>query len=229
MISMPLHRAPSYAAAIQDGASGGLAPSLSWTRWATELPLLLRRTALALAALALLLVLAEAASLTPTSPESAPAPASEYDQKARVVVTMARLARWSDNALGGPVTPFQLCILGKDPFGTAWQPYERGTVHGRPFRTRRIAGLDEVEGCAVVFIARSESTRLQRYLQGLAGMHVLTVSEIEGFVEAGGHLELLTTEDRVAFNLNRDRGYPSADPYLPTNVIPARNFEKLRK
>ena len=153
------------------------------------------------------------------------APATEYEQKARILVAMAKLAQWTDDVLISPTTPIELCIIGKDPFGNAFLVHERGQVQGHPFRARRLASIEEADNCAVVFIARSEATRVKRYLQALAGRPVITASETEGFVDAGGTVEFVSTGATVQFNLNRCAGSPSARPYLPTsNIRAAHNY-----
>ena len=56
---------------------------------------------------------------------------------------------------------------------------------------------------AVVFIAASEQRRLNAVLRALSHQPVLTVSDIDGFVEAGGGIGLVTEDDRIRFDINR--------------------------
>ena len=58
--------------------------------------------------------------------------------------------------------------------------------------------------CHVAYIAESEDRRLPQLLRAMRKLPVLTVSDIDGFAEAGGMLALVQNDDRLQFEVNRD-------------------------
>ena len=125
---------------------------------------------------------------------------SESQVKAAFLYNFARFTEWPPARSGA----FDICILGSDPFGAALAPYEGRIVAGREVRLRRRIGVDEAASCSILYVASSEARRLVPILRAVAGMPVLTVSDIDGFADAGGMIELLAVDDRIRFDVNLD-------------------------
>lgn len=128
-------------------------------------------------------------------------PPGEYQVKAAYLVNFMRYVDWPV-ARVGPATPMRMCLLGRDPFGAALAALEGQQVNGRELRVRQIDGVDAVGECHLLFIADSEERRVGLILRALAGKSVLSVSDIDGFVEVGGAIGLLVSEGRVRFDIN---------------------------
>jgi hypothetical protein len=65
------------------------------------------------------------------------------------------------------------------------------------------APIDELASCQVLFISSSVSSAHSRLLRSLAGHAVLTIGDHEGFLEAGGMINILITEEgRPGFEVN---------------------------
>jgi hypothetical protein len=71
-------------------------------------------------------------------------------------------------------------------------------------RIRRGVTVDSLGQCELLFVPESEEPRLASILHAARGRAVLTVSDIEGFAEAGGMIGLLIAEQRVRFDVNLD-------------------------
>lgn len=69
-------------------------------------------------------------------------------------------------------------------------------------KPRVVDGVEMASDCHLVFITDSEERRVGLLLRGLAGRSVLTVSDIDGFAEAGGRIGLVVDERRVRFDIN---------------------------
>ena len=52
------------------------------------------------------------------------------------------------------------------------------------------------------FVSTSEKRRMGDILQRAGGSSILTVSDVEGFCEKGGIIELLVSDDRLRFEVN---------------------------
>ena len=134
-------------------------------------------------------------------PAWAAAPPGEYQIKAAYLLNFARYVEWPAARL--PVgSPLRLCVLGRDPFGGALAGLEGRQVNGHEMRLRQIEGVDQAGDCHLVFISDSEERRLGLLLRGLAGKGVLSVSDTDGFAEAGGNIGLLVEDGRVRFDIN---------------------------
>ena len=157
----------------------------------------LDRTATALALVSALLWSAEGGSVR------AQQRIDEYRLKAAVLYNLTKFVEWPDESFPAATSPFVICILGIDPFGTALDeslPSRPGG--GRAVVARRIADVET--GCHILFIADSEVRRLPSILDKLRGASVLTVGEVTGFVDRGGVIGLVTEDDRVRFEINAD-------------------------
>ena len=131
-----------------------------------------------------------------------PEAAEEYAVKAAYLYNFAKFVEWPQQTFATPTSPIILCILGSDPFGDSLDKIAERTVGERPVAIRRLARVEESNGCHVLFLSRSESTRLQSILNELAPAPILTVSDIPGFADAGGMIGLVSVGQRIRFEIN---------------------------
>ena len=135
-------------------------------------------------------------------PAAAQPPAvSEYQVKAAYLVNFARFVEWpADDA-----APFAMCVLGADPFGAVLDATVADvTVRGRRAGARRVASPADADGCRVLFISASETTRLEAILTSLDRRAVLTVSDMPQFARRGGMIQFVNDGDRVRFEVDLD-------------------------
>ena len=94
----------------------------------------------------------------------------------------------------------RLCMLGSDDITALL-----GDLGGKQVRDRALevatVTLAEVRGCQVLYVARSER-RLTEVLQQLRGLSVLTVSDRDGFAQAGGMIGFATEGERIRMEVN---------------------------
>lgn len=146
-------------------------------------------------------VLALIIGLAGSSLMAAPQP-GEYQIKAAYLINFARYMEWPAGRLPAGAV-LRLCLLGRDPFGGSLLALEGRPVQGREVRFRQADSLDQALECHIVFVSGSEERRLGLILRGLSGRGVLSVSDIEGFAEAGGGIGMVTEDDRVRFDINQ--------------------------
>ncbi len=97
---------------------------------------------------------------------------------------------------------FTIGVLGENPFGSALFALGRRTFDGKPVAVRQIASVSEASSCHVLLISDSERGRLDEIVTALDGQSVLTVSEIDGFLEAGGMIQMMVHKNKVRFSIN---------------------------
>jgi hypothetical protein len=79
---------------------------------------------------------------------------------------------------------------------------EGRSLQRRPVRIRRLARIEEVTGCDLLFVASSARGDLGRIFTALRGAPVVTVADMEQFAELGGMINLTMEEKRVRFEIN---------------------------
>ena len=127
---------------------------------------------------------------------------SEYAVKAAYLYNFAKFVEWPLQAFKTATSPLILCIVGKDPFGDALDAVANKTVRERTLVVQRLPRVEESTGCHILFLSNSESNHLAQVLRRLENAPVLTVSDIQGFAEAGGMIGLVNVEQHIRFEIN---------------------------
>lgn len=97
---------------------------------------------------------------------------------------------------------YTVCVAGHDPFGAALEPMKSRTVQGKKIVIRRFGGGDDLSGCSIAFISKSESGNFRAILARLKGAPVLTMSEIDGFSSAGGMVEFKPANGKIGITID---------------------------
>lgn len=131
-------------------------------------------------------------------------PLPEAQAKAAFVLNFARYIEWPEQVFTSRSAPLMICVIGRDTLGAPLTALESREVQGRPVRIRRAVPIDDVSGCHVAFISESEERHLAQTLHMLASQPVLTVSDVDGFIDAGGAIGIVRGEERLQFEINRN-------------------------
>jgi YfiR/HmsC-like len=127
--------------------------------------------------LALLLVLAGAALR---------AQPSETAVKAAFLPRFARYVSWPPPASPGTGAPFQLCVVGRDPFGPLLdQAAATELVDGHNVAVRRIASPDRAAGCQLAFVEGASPQDTSRMLLALRNQAILTITDARAGPQRG--------------------------------------------
>lgn len=128
----------------------------------------------------------------------------EYKVKAAFLLNFAKFITWPTTAK--PVDSFVLCIVGDDPFGAALSGIEAKEVGGKKVQLRYPdASGNELGQCRMVFVSRSEQKQVTRLIGLLEGTPIVSVSDIEGFVDSGGLFEFKDQGGRLTFVINNSK------------------------
>jgi len=130
---------------------------------------------------------------------------SEYQVKAAFLFNFTKFVEWPEGSFEDAQAPIVVGIIGDDPFGNDLERIIAGQkVQGRSLVIRRERWGDDLRRCHVLFVSASEHGHSSRILGSVQSGGVLTVSDMEGFAEAGGVIEFLTEQNRVRFIVNLD-------------------------
>jgi hypothetical protein len=128
---------------------------------------------------------------------------TEYKVKAAYLFNFARFVEWPTETLPDPTTPIVIGILGKDRFTATLQESLVGaTVEGHPIQVRNLILLNEADQVHILFIARSEEDEMSFILQTMRHKPVLTVSDLNQFLDMGGMVRFTVDKSRVKFTVN---------------------------
>lgn len=132
-----------------------------------------------------------------------PKTASEYEIKAAFLYNFGKFVSWPAEELKDSEKRFVLCILGEDPFGEVMDQMVLGKpVQDRQLAVRRPKTAAETSGCNILFISQSERKEMSAVLQALDARSVLTVSEVDQFLELGGIINFQTDQNKIRFDIN---------------------------
>src|SRR5208282_2325817 len=125
----------------------------------------------------------------------------EYQVKATYLYNFSRFIVWP--AASGKDQTFDICVLGRDPFGAVLDAtVGNESIDDRKLVARRIAAPHEAAGCRILFISPSEASRVKEILTSLEKSSVLTVSDLPGFTSNGGMIQFVVNDNRVRFEVN---------------------------
>ena len=134
-----------------------------------------------------------------------PPPFREYQIKAVFLYNFAQFVEWPPAVFPDDQTPLIIGVLGEDPFGRELDQAVQGErIGARPLQVRRYPRIEDVDSCQILFISRSETSRLDRIFRALQGKSVLTVGEADEFSRRGGMIRLITERNRVRMRINRE-------------------------
>ena len=126
---------------------------------------------------------------------------TEYEVEAAYLSNFGRFIEWAQKPAQGEA--FNVCIYGVDPFGSLLDSALRGeNIGGAPLAPRRLATLQDVSGCRILFIGRSSDAHLAADIAELGNVGVLTVSDSPGFIRRGGMIEFIVEGNKVRFAIN---------------------------
>jgi hypothetical protein len=130
----------------------------------------------------------------------------EYEVKAAFLLNFAKFVEWPDSSFDGPQAPIVFGVIGSDnQLAFNLRRLSAGEkVQGRNVVIREERFGDDVRRCHVLFVSASERQRAKQILASLQDASVLTVSDIDGFADAGGAMQFVMQESRVRFIVNLD-------------------------
>lgn len=122
--------------------------------------------------------------------------------KAAYLYNFAKFTRWPEDAMGEPGAPLSLCIAGGDDLADVLERLRGKLVKGRPLSIQTIKDGRALRGCQMLYVAVSEQQRYPDLVKSARGQPVLTVSELPGFSDSGGIIEIFREHERIRFIIN---------------------------
>ncbi|MEE9395984.1 MAG: YfiR family protein [Methylococcales bacterium] len=129
-------------------------------------------------------------------------PAQEYTVKAALLLNFARFTEWPDDAFSNAQDPVLLCFTGNNIVSSSFAHVEGRPIGERKLGLRQLGREKKLSGCHLLFISGSNRQQLRLILPQIRNKPVLTVGEMSGFAESGGHINLRKKAGRVQIIVN---------------------------
>ncbi|MCX8018618.1 MAG: YfiR family protein [Rhodocyclaceae bacterium] len=104
-----------------------------------------------------------------------------------------------------PRERFVITLLDDNPFGKLLDElYQDKRIHGKPIELRYANRLEQVGETDVLFITLTNAQARRAAIDYAQRHGILTISEIKGFAESGGVIQLDFVEQRIRIKINHD-------------------------
>jgi uncharacterized protein DUF4154 len=124
--------------------------------------------------------------------------------KAAFLYNFAKFTEWPADALA-PGQRLSLCVMGDASVADALEQTIQGRqLEGHELSVRVVKSSDPLRSCHLLYADRADGHMSTQVLQAVGGAAVLTVSDSDRFVEAGGIAQLILEGDRMRFAVNVD-------------------------
>jgi hypothetical protein len=136
-------------------------------------------------------------------PQSSPE-YQEYEVKAAFLYNFAKFVEWPAGSFKDAQAPLLIGILGKDPFGEAFDALKDKTIEGRRLLIKRFVKAEDLEKCHILFISAAEKNDVSRVLKITTAWNVLTVGDTKGLAESGVVINFILIKNKIRFEINVD-------------------------
>ena len=169
-----------------------------------------------------LIVLALALFAAPISVQAQDdsAQSREYQIKAAFLYNFIKFVDWPEEKVAESNEPVIIGIVGKDPFGNAFAPVKDKEDKGRKVLIKRFKPIEELKKsgerdksllereidslrkCHLLFICSSEEKSIKEIINLVKDHSVLTIGDMQGFLESGGIINFIMEEKKIRFEIN---------------------------
>jgi hypothetical protein len=125
---------------------------------------------------------------------------AENQLKVAFIYNFAKLVEWPADALAGD--KFAVCTFGADALDGALQALDGKSAGSRKIAVQAISKADDAKSCQILFIPEAERASFDKIIPALNSLAVLTVSDCDSFVSAGGMMGLLRANNKIQLKLN---------------------------
>jgi len=127
---------------------------------------------------------------------------AEYRVKAAFLYKFGGYVEWPQGVFAKPDSPIAIGVIGADALAEELARIVAGrTINGRPVTVRKLRPGEAVARLHVLFVGRSDSSRLADILAAAKGQPLLTVTESEEALELGSMINFVVVEDKVRFDI----------------------------
>jgi hypothetical protein len=126
----------------------------------------------------------------------------EYAIKAAYLFKFTPFVEWPSTAFATSSSPFYVCVLGDNPFGSTLDQTVSGRQVGdHPVKVRRLQTTDGARECQILYFATSHAPLAAATLDKVHGAPVLTVTE-QSLGVSGEVVQFIIKDGHVRFTID---------------------------
>lgn len=123
-------------------------------------------------------------------------PIPEYEMKSTYLYYFAVYADWDES-----IKPnLNICIVGKNLFGTAITSLENKEINGRRATIKHLTTLDNISACQILYYSESDLYAPKDVLSAVADLPILTITDTS--LPNGFMINLKVDKNRLMFDIN---------------------------
>lgn len=131
---------------------------------------------------------------------------TESEVKAAFLYKFTTYTDWPASMLPPGAVPIVIGVFADEAFaGTLISVVGTNRVRGRPLTVRRLASVEETQGCHLIFVAATSGAQLPEIVNSVRSKPVLLVGEGDKFCRDGGMIALRPAGGKMRFEVNAGR------------------------
>ena len=128
----------------------------------------------------------------------------EYLVKAAFIYNFVKFIEWPGAKAIAQHTNIDICTVGNGGLNSAANVFKAASTAKLSLSLVQENNIRNAAAhCHILFVSRSEKDALGDVLAALKGQPVLTVSDIDGFAEAGGMIEFVSNNNKIKVVVNK--------------------------
>jgi len=135
-------------------------------------------------------------------------PTSEYQVKAAFLYNFVKFVQWPEEKPADSNDVITIAVIGNHKFGNAFESVKGKKVRDKKVVVKFFPRFDNTEDknafkkCHLLFICPSEKHHLNDILEIAGKANILTVADMNGFIDDGGIIQFITQNKKVRFQIN---------------------------
>lgn len=120
--------------------------------------------------------------------------------KAQYLLDFSHFITWPSNTSG---EQFNICLYGSDSFGGSLRNLTEGNkIQGKVVNITQQNNLQNLSECHILYVHANSKSAVNAILKLIANKPVLTVSDFDGFIKAGGIINFTEKGGATRFKIN---------------------------
>ena len=125
----------------------------------------------------------------------------EYQLKAAYLLNFARFIYWPEKTIESSEY-FNICVVGENPFADSLNKLSDKKIKNKQIKISYADTFNKETNCRILYISDSRKRNFKEILKLTESDVILTVSDIDGFVRAGGMIEFVRVRNKIKFEIN---------------------------
>lgn len=127
----------------------------------------------------------------------------EYKLKAVFMLNFAKFIEWPTKTFPSESASLNICIIGHDPFGPLLNEVIKDEmVHNHTVDVKRLQSPQNIGVCHIAFLSPSLKPNFSKLLRIFSNTQVVTISEVDGFIQQGGMINFISIDNKIRFEIN---------------------------